>query len=451
MQGLGNFRTMVIELRSTNSRNEKMLILRKYPENKDLLQIVLDPFKKFNVTKKSILKYTLNSIDLSKTNSQPQIESTSELIEFLNKLSSRETSGNDALACCDYIIRTVPTGYEDILLNIFNKNLEIRIGDKEVNKVWPGLIPTYNVCLAQKATNKLLAKVRTEPDMWVIMRKLDGLRCVAEYERTTAESICKSRNGNVFTSLVRVNNAVEEMMLKLETDTSLLTSVAFDGEICVVDSEGNEDFSKAVSEVKRKNQEMKHPKYVIFDAVPLDDFRDKYSGYEYTTRIKNLKNYINYQKSPYLGMIDVVKFSEENFEVMKQMCAKEGWEGLMLRRNVAYEGKRTKDLLKVKEFFTEEFEVQGWTHGPFRAISDETGLEETIQTLTSVKIRYQNNIVEVGSGFTLVQRKEFFDDPNKIVGKVITVQYFEVSHNKQGGTSLRFPTVKHIWGNKRDV
>ena len=37
-----------------------------------------------------------------------------------------------------------------------------------------------------------------------------------------------------------------------------------------------------------------------------------------------------------------------------------------------------------------------------------------------------------------------------IVGKTITVQYFEETKNQEGGISLRFPTVKHIYETKRD-
>ena len=36
-----------------------------------------------------------------------------------------------------------------------------------------------------------------------------------------------------------------------------------------------------------------------------------------------------------------------------------------------------------------------------------------------------------------------------IIGKTITVQYFEETKNDKGGISLRFPTVKHIYENER--
>ena len=71
--------------------------------------------------------------------------------------------------------------------------------------------------------------------------------------------------------------------------------------------------------------------------------------------------------------------------------------------------------------------------------------------LTNVTIKHKGNVVSVGSGFTIDQRKSFYKSPSKILGKVITVQYFEESQNQNGGRSLRFPVVKAIHGEKRSL
>ena len=39
----------------------------------------------------------------------------------------------------------------------------------------------------------------------------------------------------------------------------------------------------------------------------------------------------------------------------------------------------------------------------------------------------------------------------ELIGKTITVQYFEETKNQEGGISLRFPTVKHVFENGRNV
>ncbi|MFY7883302.1 MAG: hypothetical protein ACOVOV_00510, partial [Dolichospermum sp.] len=59
--------------------------------------------------------------------------------------------------------------------------------------------------------------------------------------------------------------------------------------------------------------------------------------------------------------------------------------------------------------------------------------------------------VQVGSGFSHEQKRFYFENPNEILGKQITVQYFEETKNQNGGISLRFPTVKAIYENGRDV
>ena len=79
------------------------------------------------------------------------------------------------------------------------------------------------------------------------------------------------------------------------------------------------------------------------------------------------------------------------------------------------------------------------------------GKEKTINALSQVTIKHKDNIVGVGSGFSLDQRKEFGKDHSKIIGKTITVQYFEETENQEGGISLRFPTVKHVYENGRTV
>jgi len=70
---------------------------------------------------------------------------------------------------------------------------------------------------------------------------------------------------------------------------------------------------------------------------------------------------------------------------------------------------------------------------------------------SQIMIKHKGFEVGVGSGFSMEQRMEFHQDPSKIVGKTITVQYFEETHNQEGGISLRFPVLKHIYENGRNV
>ena len=121
----------------------------------------------------------------------------------------------------------------------------------------------------------------------------------------------------------------------------------------------------------------------------------------------------------------------------------------MLRADAPYKGKRSKDLLKYKSFYDNEYKVVDVEMGPFRYVKNGAECEETM--LSCVMIQHKNHIVRVGSGFSIEQRQEFYKNQDKILGKVILVQYFEETQNQDGGLSLRFPTFKYLYGEKRDV
>jgi DNA ligase-1 len=57
----------------------------------------------------------------------------------------------------------------------------------------------------------------------------------------------------------------------------------------------------------------------------------------------------------------------------------------------------------------------------------------------------------VGSGMDNQQRLEWFKNPNLIIGKEVTIQFFEETVDDKGSLSLRFPTIKYIYENKRDL
>ena len=115
-------------------------------------------------------------------------------------------------------------------------------------------------------------------------------------------------------------------------------------------------------------------------------------------------------------------------------------------KNIGYEGKRSKNLLKVKKFFDAEYVVVDADTEEMRVVRDNREHYEVM--LSQVWIEHKGHRVKVGSGFSHDERLKYCYEP--IIGKTITVQYFEETKNDKGGISLRFPTVKHIYENERD-
>ena len=57
----------------------------------------------------------------------------------------------------------------------------------------------------------------------------------------------------------------------------------------------------------------------------------------------------------------------------------------------------------------------------------------------SITCKYGDSTVDVGSGFDDSTRQYYTDNPNEIIGKVISIKYKEETVNKNGGKSLQFP------------
>ena len=134
------------------------------------------------------------------------------------------------------------------------------------------------------------------------------------------------------------------------------------------------------------------------------------------------------------------KFDEEVLMSLLRQVEAEGGEGLMINTDGVYETKRTKKLLKVKTFHSADVLVLDVYEG-------EKG-KEFEGTLGGVTIKFLHNGEErtcnCGSGFDKDERELFFNHPETIVGKIIVINYFEVSKDGKTGTeSLRFGTYQH--------
>jgi DNA ligase-1 len=207
-----------------------------------------------------------------------------------------------------------------------------------------------------------------------------------------------------------------------------------------------------MKQLKKKDHTIPNPSYKIFDMISHDEFYSKKGGKNktYTHRYNNLREVMKNNSCVCLSVLGQELIKDDNHFAEWTGKAKEyGWEGLMLRANEPYKGKRSKDLLKFKSFNDDEYEVVDVEMGPFRYVKDGAECEETM--LSCVMINHKGYTVRVGSGFAIDQRQEFYQNPKKILGKIITVQYFEETKNQDGGISLRFPTFKILHGSVRTV
>lgn len=376
-------------------------------------------------------------------------ENYNEFHEMLDTLASRKVTGNAAIAMVEETIAKFIEEDRPILHAILARNLKIGVSSTSFNKHSDDKIDKFKVALACN-----LDKIKGVDPLdgnWFASRKLDGVRCIAIVDTVNQTVQFMSRQGKEFTSL---SNLVKPMLTLCDEYSG---KMVFDGELCAIDEDGNEDFSKAIQKVTKKDIQATDVKYCIFDVIPYKAFIAGKDTCEYAPTFsaryelyKDLyyNHLINEDVARYISILLQERITtQEQFDKWSQSVKDNGWEGFMLRKDLPYEAGRIKDLLKVKKFQDAEYIVEGVETG--KVVYNEDGMKE-YDVVRAIIIDHKGTKVHVGSGLSKEQRIEWFKDPSQIIGKTVTVQYFQESKNMANdGLSLRFPVLKYVYESGR--
>ena len=427
-KNLNYLQSFIDEMNDSSSGNYKIETIKKHSDSKFLQMIfnyTYNPYKKYNVTSKNCKK---NSDLLGHANTYGSI------FTILNDLANRVSTGHTSIANVNrFILENIQ--HETLIYNIIDRDLKMGASTSSINKVIPGCIPTFKVALANPYNVK---RVDFKSGDWYGSRKLDGVRCICRKENDIVTFF--SRSGKEFLTLGNLENEI----LKIPGNFIL------DGEICMVDKDGNEDFQGIMKQIRKKDHQIEKPKFFVFDYLTLEQFDNQTGITPLTFRLELGKNSlpenINSDMLEFLPQEQLT--TEEQFTEMAKAAEDAGFEGIMVRKNVGYEGKRSHNLLKVKKFHDAEYTVLGTTNAFIRWT--ENGKQVERECLSNITIEHKGCKVNVGSGFSKEQREMYFKSPQDIIGKTVTIQYFEESENQNGGFSLRFPVLKHVYTNGRD-
>lgn len=266
---------------------------------------------------------------------------------------------------------------------------------------------------------------------------LDGEMCVFMAEPVQEQLARNSQSSSSSSSSSVLVGLLDEDGLGREQFTKAITFVtrgavenSFDADD---DGISKDKPTKALPAVGSEEMSLEYdrPIYCIFDCLTDKEFKDREGVRPLLDRIGGVTRALMQSKGVQEsgGLVKVLSQTKvESFEQLQKMVTQgveRGWEGVVLRKNVGYEGKRSRNLLKFKEFQEAEFIVEEVTLGTMRLPLN--GQFEERYGLTSVTVVHRGNKVGVGSGFTAEERIRFGKDPSLIVGKTITVKYFEES------------------------
>lgn len=367
---------------------------------------------------------------------------------ILERLAARTLTGNAAIAEISEYLSYHDAPVQELLKQVLDRDLKMGISWKTWRAEVLGISEKFEVALAQHLEK--VKGVNPVNGTYFASRKCDGCRCVAIVDVDEGTVEFRSRQNKEFATLENLKPDVRRFC------APLFGKWVLDGELCKVDANGDEDFQSMMKEIRRKDYMIEDCCYQVFDILTYDEFCEGKSKEILSVRFKRLADLaMEYASLPHARCYvkplkqDLLR-SQDDFDRWSGYVSEGNWEGFMLRKNTYYQSGRTKDLLKVKKFFDAEYTVEGVECGSMTTALPGQG-NVAFEGVTRLLITHKGTRVGVGAGLSREQRIAWMNDPKLIVGKVVTVKFFEITKNQQGAESLRFPTLKCVHGAERDT
>lgn len=239
---------------------------------------------------------------------------------------------------------SLQTKFEEVLFGKVNRSqdeqIELQMNARISKQRDKGYVDTIEQAMARKPTNQLgllkpmLAKsiedVEIDYSSAFVQRKYDGNRCLIT--NTNGNIIAYSRNGKPI-------NSIDHILCNLD----LQEGETIDGELYC----HGQTLQTIVSWIKRQQPESKRIKFNVYDYV---------SDKPFSERLKEIQRFdvdgVNIAETYHVSDLSEVM---DLFKLFRN----DGYEGAIVRHGLSgyQDGKRSKSLLKVKEWMDMEFMV----------------------------------------------------------------------------------------------
>jgi DNA ligase-1 len=391
----------------------------------------LDPYQVFGV-KKFEMPSIAQDVKMSDVN-------YSDFFEVLNKLATRQITGDAARAAVTQSISKFPEHAQEYIARIFDKDLKAGFSADTANSAWKQeIIPVFEIMLADKCDSpeEFLEKV-TYPAHgdW----KMDGNRSIA-FVRLNQPVEYRARSGKISEHLEGI---FDEDMKKMRDNVGY--DFVLDGEAFASDFTETMNSKKAGNDVAKGNL-----RFHAFFLMPLNDWLAQ------STKITMRQNRIALSKiideagckkilitngREVKSYADMVAYCNEVIDV-------HGQEGLILKNwDAVYQWDRSMDWCKIKRFYDVDARIVAWYQGKPKSRLQGTCGGITVEGRDEHGREFRCN---VGSGFSDEVRADIaenFDSKYKHQTAVITYQ--EMSKAKDAKFfSLRFPVYNHVRDDK---
>ena len=428
------FSEFVNKMQSTNGRIEKENYLKEYADSsvvKIIVHFLFNPYIVTGISKKKISKFENVDVDLGTTDFT--------ILELLQYLETNNTGKDETLLAVESFIRTNEE-YRDLIVGIVTKSLKLGVQSTTINKIYGSkFIPTFDVMLGTKYFDDP-DKYVPDGTRFIITQKLDGVRCVCINDYDGVKFF--SRQGQPIMDLIEIEEEVSRNLPK---------GLVYDGELLLRNDRNlpSKDLYRETVKVTGSDNVKTDVIFNVFDMLSVEDFQNGYSSHSAYIRKSQLHNYLSRRELKFVKEVPILYDGTDKTKIqywLDKITSEDG-EGVMLNiSDSPYECKRSKNLLKVKKMQTADVLVLGV----------EEGDGQNNGKLGNIVVKFigpdgKEYECSCGSGFKLEERDLFWNNPDLIVGKIVELQYFEISQNESGKYSFRFPVFKHIREDKTEI
>ena len=415
----------ILALKNTRGANKKREFIRNNADDvefKQFLYYALNPLLIYNLSEKTLA--VLDDCGDVK-------ETFTDIFDCCQYLSMLKAVDTKTLIRVKAFLRTCVPDEQRLYIELLSKTLRLGVTAKTVNKEIPGLIPVWEV---QQAFPIDTYPIPEDEEFW-LTQKLNGTRATFHQGRLRA------RSGTEYKGL---DHIVKEIMF------IAMAGFVLDGELTLKDKgnlSDNEAFRKATGIINSDSEDKSEICYTVFDIIPLQTFEENGNDINYSVRrliLDELAKSLDKDGAKYVSVLPVLYHGKDQKQIsslLDKMVA-EDKEGLIANLDVPYKRQRHRGILKIKRFYTMDLPI----------VRCEEGTGRLAGTLGAFVVDFDGNEVNVGSGFSDDQRREFWGNKENLIGTLCEVKYKDISSDKsKGGKSLQFPIFVGLRTDKTEV
>lgn len=418
----------IAELQSAAGSKKKLAVIERYKDDgefRTFLYYALNPLCSYRLSEKTLRGDEEDSDELQY---DPNFfDGIFGCCEYLSRL--RGIDDATVRQVRSMLANEFSPEERELCIGLLSKTIRLGVTAKTVNKVIPDLIPEWEV---QQAFPFEKYPIQHGLEFW-LTQKLNGVRATFYHDELVA------RSGVPYTGLDHIIAAIGRF-----ADAA---NLVFDGELTLKDKgelSDNEAFRVATGILNSDAENKTEICYTIFDAIPLSEFENSNPATPYSRRREILDQFQYTLNTDCTAVLPVLYHGNDQSKIWSLLdrMVEEDKEGLMLNIDVPYYRNRHRGILKVKQFYTMDLPI----------VRCEEGSGRHVGKLGAFVLRFEDNEVKVGSGFTDAERETFWSRRDEMEGLLCEVKYKEISSDKNTGLkSLQFPVFVSVREDKQDV